>query len=43
MARWWRSEGDAAADDDADAQTLDTMPIGLIELDTDWTIRFVNA
>lgn len=43
MARWWRSDGDDAADDEADAQTLETMPIGLIELDTDWTIRFLNA
>lgn len=43
MARWWRGSGDDGADDEADAQTLETMPIGLIELDTDWTIRFVNA
>jgi PAS domain S-box-containing protein len=40
MARWWRTDDEAA---DADAQTLETMPIGLIELDTAWTIRFVNA
>ncbi|QXG74252.1 SpoIIE family protein phosphatase [Modestobacter sp. L9-4] len=40
MARWWRTDGDEA---DADAQTLETMPIGLIELDTEWTIRFLNA
>jgi len=39
LARWWRTEGDGAAE----AQTLETMPIGLIELDTDWTVRFVNA
>ncbi|RBY91354.1 SpoIIE family protein phosphatase [Blastococcus sp. TF02A-30] len=39
MSRWWR-DGDV---DSADAQTLETMPIGLIELDTDWTIRFVNG
>ena len=39
MARWWRAEGDAGA---SDAQTLETMPIGLMELDADWRIRFVN-
>ena len=39
MARWWHVDGE----DDAGGQTLETMPIGLIELDTDWTIRFVNA
>ena len=39
MARWWHADGE----DDAGGQTLETMPIGLIELDTDWTIRFVNA
>ncbi|TFV65558.1 UNVERIFIED_ORG: PAS domain-containing protein [Bacillus sp. AZ43] len=39
MARWWAS----ADEDEVGAQTLETMPIGLIELDTDWTIRFVNA
>ena len=40
MARWWRTDGDEAG---ADAQTLETMPIGLIELDQEWTIRFVNT
>ena len=40
MARWWRTDDEAA---DADAQTLETMPIGLVELDVDWTVRFVNA
>ncbi|MGY1815181.1 SpoIIE family protein phosphatase [Blastococcus sp. SYSU D00820] len=40
MARWWRTDG--GDDVDADSQTLETMPIGLIELDTDWTVRFVN-
>jgi len=40
MARWWRTDDEHA---DADAQTLETMPIGLIELDTEWTVRFVNA
>ena len=39
MARWWHADGE----DDAGGQTLETMPIGLIELDTDWTIRIVNA
>jgi hypothetical protein len=33
MARWWHADGE----DDAGGQTLETMPIGLIELDTDWT------
>jgi len=42
MARWWRTDGEGG-DDASDAQTLETMPIGLIELDTDWTVRFVNA
>jgi PAS domain S-box-containing protein len=41
MSRWWRT--DEASGADADAQTLETMPIGLIELDTDWTVRFVNT
>ncbi|MFQ1004069.1 SpoIIE family protein phosphatase [Modestobacter sp. SSW1-42] len=40
MARWWRTDDEGA---DADAQTLETMPIGLVELDTEWTVRFVNA
>ena len=44
MARWWRTDGEVGDDDGgADAQTLETMPIGLIELDTEWTVRFVNA
>ena len=44
MSRWWRTDGETADGmDDADAQTLETMPIGLLELDTDWTVRFVNA
>jgi len=41
MARWWRTDG--ADDDAAEAQTLESMPIGLIELDPEWTVRFVNA
>lgn len=41
MSRWWRTDGDGVGE--ADVQTLETMPIGLIELDTDWTVRFVNA
>ncbi|WP_299954466.1 SpoIIE family protein phosphatase [uncultured Modestobacter sp.] len=40
MARWWRTGGEV---EDDDAQTLETMPIGLIELDPEWTVRFVNA
>ncbi|MGY1823021.1 SpoIIE family protein phosphatase [Geodermatophilus sp. SYSU D00079] len=43
MARWWRTEGDGKDGLGAEPQTLETMPIGLIELDTDWTVRFVNA
>jgi len=46
MARWWRTEtGDGVGDGDeaGDTQTLETMPIGLIELDHDWVVRFVNA
>jgi PAS domain S-box-containing protein len=43
MSRWWRTDGEAADPADADAQTLETMPIGLLELDTDWTVRYVNA
>ena len=44
MARWWRTDGQPGDGGQAeDAQTLETMPIGLIELDHDWTIRFVNA
>ena len=43
MSRWWRTDGEADGADDADAQTLESMPIGLIELDPDWTVRFVNA
>ncbi|MCZ2827480.1 SpoIIE family protein phosphatase [Modestobacter sp. VKM Ac-2986] len=39
MARWWRTDDEST---DTDAQTLETMPIGLVELDTEWTIRFVN-
>ena len=41
MARWWRADGDDGGA--ADVQTLETMPIGLIELDTDWTVRYLNA
>ncbi|MGY1754858.1 SpoIIE family protein phosphatase [Blastococcus sp. SYSU D01042] len=43
MSRWWRTDGAADGADDADAQTLETMPIGLLELDTDWTVRYVNS
>jgi len=43
MSRWWRTDGEIDGVDDADAQTLESMPIGLIELDPDWTVRFVNA
>lgn len=43
MSRWWRTDGGADGGEDSDAQTLETMPIGLFELDTDWTVRFVNA
>lgn len=47
MARWWRTD-DAERDDEGgdergdDTQTLETMPIGLIELDDAWVVRFVN-
>jgi PAS domain S-box-containing protein len=44
MARWWRTAGEIDGEGEPDeAQTLETMPIGLIELDTDWTVRFVNV
>ena len=44
MARWWRTDGEHGdAVEASDAQTLEDMPIGLIELDTSWTIRYVNA
>ena len=47
MARWWRTDDEVDEIDDrswaSEAQTLETMPIGLIELDADWRIRFVNA
>ncbi len=43
MSRWWRTDGETDGVDDPDAQTLDSMPIGLIELDRDWTVRFVNT
>jgi PAS domain S-box-containing protein len=43
MSRWWRSEDEVDGGDGSDEQTLETMPVGLIELDTDWTVRFVNA
>ena len=42
MTRWWRTS-DEVDDAEADAQTLETMPIGLLELDPEWTVRFVNA
>ena len=41
MSRWWRTDGEADGGDDA--RTLESMPIGLIELDRDWTVRYVNA
>ncbi|SDF01204.1 Serine phosphatase RsbU, regulator of sigma subunit [Blastococcus aurantiacus] len=43
MSRWWRTDGVDDGVDDADAQTLESMPIGLLELDTDWTVRYINA
>ena len=44
MSRWWRSDGEPGDDaETSDAQTLEDMPIGLIELDTSWTVRYVNA
>jgi len=43
MARWWRMDGQSDDAEGGDAQTLETMPIGLIELDTEWTVRFMNA
>ncbi|SDE62441.1 PAS domain S-box-containing protein [Blastococcus fimeti] len=43
MSRWWRTDADGEGDAAADAQTLETMPIGLLELDTDWTVRYINA
>jgi PAS domain S-box-containing protein len=43
MSRWWRTDGEADGADDSDAQTLEGMPIGLLELDTDWTVRYINA
>jgi len=42
MSRWWRTD-DGDEDRTPEAQTLETMPIGLVELDTSWRIRFVNA
>ncbi|MFW3169327.1 SpoIIE family protein phosphatase [Geodermatophilus sp. CPCC 206100] len=39
MARWWPIDEEG----DEGAQTLESMPVGLIELDTDWVVRFVNA
>lgn len=43
MARWWNTGSAGPADGPGpESQTLATMPIGLMELDTDWTIRFVN-
>ncbi len=44
MARWWRTEGDSGDEGQpADTQTLESMPIGLIELDTEWVVRYLNA
>ncbi|MDT0277766.1 SpoIIE family protein phosphatase [Blastococcus goldschmidtiae] len=43
MSRWWSTVGEPGDAEDTDAQTLESMPIGLMELDTDWTVRFVNA
>jgi PAS domain S-box-containing protein len=43
MSRWWRTDGVDDGPDEADAQTLESMPIGLLELDTDWTVRYINA
>ena len=43
MSRWWRTDGEADGADKGDAQTLETMPIGLLELDTEWTVRYINA
>ncbi|MGY2130373.1 SpoIIE family protein phosphatase [Blastococcus sp. SYSU DS0617] len=43
MSRWWRTDGESGEGENTDAQTLESMPIGLIELDTDWIVRFVNA
>ena len=34
MSRWWRTNGEAADPADADAQTLETMPIGLLDVVT---------
>jgi PAS domain S-box-containing protein len=44
MARWWATGGTSGdGGGPADTQTLETMPIGLIELDRDWTVRYVNT
>ncbi|NEK56753.1 SpoIIE family protein phosphatase [Geodermatophilus sabuli] len=43
MARWWRTDDGSGDGDLAEAQTLETMPIGLMELDGQWTVRYVNA
>ncbi len=43
MARWWRTDGEEDGSQPADTQTLESMPIGLIELDTDWVVRYLNA
>jgi len=43
MARWWHTGGEVDDAETDDAQTLETMPIGLIELDDEWTVRFLNA
>lgn len=44
MARWWLT--DAAIGDDGETSAvhaLATMPIGVMELDADWRVRFVNT
>lgn len=39
VARWWQADEDG----DEGTQTLESMPVGLIELDTDWVVRYINT
>ena len=41
MGRWWDQQAAGGGDDGS--PTLESMPLGLMELDTDWVVRFVNA
>jgi PAS domain S-box-containing protein len=38
VSRWWVRESGGE-----DTQTLESMPVGLMELDHEWTIRYLNA